>query len=497
MKRARRLISVAAMVVALSAHVGSPNVYFEGNAGPYAVRVIVRAAAVVPGQADITVRVLSGGRPDAVTVVPVYWDPRTAAPPPADTARLVPGDSLLYSAQLWLMTGGSYAVRVTVSGAAGSGMVNVPVQAVATRRLEMGQGMALGLGAIAAFLVIGLITIARAAARESVVPPGEPPAPRNRRHGRIATGIATAGVGIGLFLGRGWWNDVDRAYQRTIYRPTGAHASLGSDGRFLLTLNDAVRDRRWTPFIPDHGHLMHLFLVRSDVGAFAHLHPVPTDSNTFATPLPPLPAGPYRVYADLVHESGFSETVRDSVDLAAPKGEAGDPDDGWWVAPRVIADTVASLGDGATMVWHRGAGPMVVGTDARLEFSVAGPSGKTAELQPYMGMAGHAVIVRDDGEVFVHLHPMGTISWAAQQTFVLRTAADTLAGSVTRKLVGHDAMAHEGGLASNLAFPYSFPSPGSYRIWVQVKRGGRILTAAFSTLVTEPPGRLPATRSGT
>src|SRR2546426_7508602 len=42
-----------------SAHVGSPDTYFEGAAGPYPVRVIVRTPGVVPGLAQITVRLLA------------------------------------------------------------------------------------------------------------------------------------------------------------------------------------------------------------------------------------------------------------------------------------------------------------------------------------------------------------------------------------------------------------------------------------------------------
>src|SRR2546429_96122 len=124
---APRLAALAGIVLVASGHVGSPDTYFEGAAGPYPVRVIVRSPGVVPGLAQITVRLLAAHTVRRVLVLPVYWDPRTAAPPPPDVADPVPGDATLYSAALWLMTGGSYSVQVTVEGEAGAGTTPVPV----------------------------------------------------------------------------------------------------------------------------------------------------------------------------------------------------------------------------------------------------------------------------------------------------------------------------------------------------------------------------------
>jgi len=52
---------------------------------------------------------------------------------------------------------------------------------------------------------------------------------------------------------------------------------------------------------------------------------------------------------------------------------------------------------------------------------------------------------------------------------------------------GHDHMmmhhAHSSGAVSSVYLPYEFPEPGNYRIWVQFKVSGRILTGVFDARV--------------
>jgi hypothetical protein len=38
-------------------------------------------------------------------------------------------------------------------------------------------------------------------------------------------------------------------------------------------------------------------------------------------------------------------------------------------------------------------------------------------------------------------------------------------------------------LPAEVSFPYGFPKAGAYRVFVQMKRGGQILTGAFTTTV--------------
>ncbi|HET7296707.1 MAG TPA: hypothetical protein VFI66_06165 [Gemmatimonadales bacterium] len=505
MTRGAAVLVLAGIVLVASAHVGSPDTYFEGSAGPYPVRVVIRTPGVVPGLAQITVRLLAPRAVRRVLVLPVYWDPRTAAPPPPDVAERVPGDSTLYGAALWLMSGGSYSVRVTVEGENGTGAVLVPVMAIATRRLALDAPLGVALLALGAFLFLGALTLVGAAVKESGLEPGALPDRRRTLRSRIAMTLTAVILALGLVGGRAWWNAVDAAYRTGLYEPLHAMATVRArgPGRVLrLAIDDTSwtnPKHQWTPLVPDHGHLMHLFLAHdSSLDAFAHLHPLPLDSATFETALPPLPPGRYRLYADIVHESGFTQTLVSTVEIAATAGawQPSDRDDAWLATRDAgrVAGVVSRLADGSTMTWERGAAPTVVDEDASLRFAVTDPQGRPAALEPYMGMAGHAMLTRDDGAVFVHLHPAGTVSLAALETFALRQPGDTVRGLLGARLTAFEKGSQERGAVptgpllhqmerlsapGSVSFPYAFPKAGRYRIWVQVKRGGRILTGVF------------------
>ena len=482
----RRLATAAgalAAVTLLAAHVGSPNVFYEGSAGPYPVRVVVRTPGVIPGLAEISVRVPQG-EVRRVTVQPVRWDLGLDGAPRPDEAHPVEGEPRLWSAELWFMDFGSYSVRVQVEGAAGAGTVIVPVPAVATQTLGMQRGMALGLAGLGLFLFIGALTIVGAAARESVLPPGQEPDAARRRRSWIARGVAAPVLALAVLGGGRWWDAEDRAYSQNLYEPPETEATaVVQGGARVLTL--AVTDSQWgrySPLIPDHGKIMHMFLVREPaMDAFAHVHPVRADSAAFRLTLPPLPAGTYRVYADVVHESGFPQTFVEKVVIPAASSAAApggvDPDDSWRVGGGEAGGT-SRLQDGSTMTWERDA-RLAAGRETTLRFRVADPAGAPAALQPYMGMMSHAAVSRDDGAVFVHLHPAGSVSATAQQLFVQRERGDTVRAEDGRLVVRTPQHAMHGAEPGVVSFPYEFPRPGRYRIWVQVKRDGRVLTGAF------------------
>lgn len=462
------------LATSAGAHVGSPDVFFDGGAGPYRLLVVVRMPVVIPGIADIEVRALSG-EIRTLRVVPMRIRGLGAElAPVADVAAPDPADPRSFRAQLWIMQRGAWKVQIEAEGSQGAGSVSVPVAAVSTITRPMAPAVKGLLAAAALVLVIGLVGIVGAAVREATSPPGTAVSPANRRRARVAMACAAAVTTAVLWGGGLWWRVEAAANAAVVYRIPKASLWL-SGPRSLSLLLDNPNGRRvpLDDLVPDHGHLVHLFLVRMPgLDRMLHLHPRQLAGPRFEQELPAVSAGQYRVFADLVHATGFPETEIGEVTLPEIAGGETTGDDssaaGAAFAEPSAPSSVASLGSGR-MSWLRDAGPLRASEPAWLRFRVEDAAGQPAtDLEPYMGMAAHLVVVRADGSVFAHLHPGGSAPMAA----VALANGDT-------------ATAHAGHAAvpAEIRFPYGFPQPGSYRLFVQVKRSGRIETGVFDARV--------------
>ena len=500
MSRRLFLLLFALSPLLAHAHVNSPNVIFEGRAGLYPVRVVIRPPGVVPGLAEISVRVHTNGA-RLVSVLPVHWRAGIEGSPPPDVARPVAGEAGLYHAELWFMARGAYSVHVKVEGEHGAGTVMVPVNSLAVTRLSMPNVLGGILLAVGIFLFLAAVSIVGAAVRESVLEPGVAPTLKRRWFGRAAVAGSALVLSVSLYAGRGWWNSVDRDYRNNkMFKPVRVQAAVrDASGQRLLQLSILETNSGGfssSPLVPDHGKLMHLFLVRAPgMDAFAHLHPVRRDARTFDAALPPLPAGDYDLYADVTHESGFSQTLTATVNVpetVASTNSVGlplppDESDSWRLGPAretpVSANKpVCQLNEQLAMIWDRPE-KLIAGRDLTLRFAVLDADGHPAPLEPYLGMSSHAALRRDDGRVFTHLHPSGSISMAAQQVFQLR-AEGAPSRRITAEMMDKLCQAPTPQqMREAIAFPYEFPDPGAYRIWVQVKSAGKILTGVFDAVV--------------
>lgn len=479
-----------------AAHIGSPYVLFEGRAGGFPVRVSIREPDVVPGLAEIAIRVIQGS-PQRITVLPLdHRADRTRAPRP-DVAERVTGDPQLYTASLWFMQRGAYAVEVTVEGPDG-GRVIVPVDSLARRQEPMGPLLSSILSALGLLLVVGWISIVASAASQSRKGPEYSPKPTLGWRPILG---AVVGTGIMYLLLRGganWWASEAATHQEhVLFHPMDQSIQFRTnEGRRVLQfqLSPPPGRRDWGPLIPDHGRLVHLFLIQDTVvsgksPAFAHLHPQLV-SNRYDTILPPLPAGLYRSYADLTHDSGVTETVTNRIQLEAPISEGWSPSDfeDSFVIERPF-ESVVETEEGITLEL-RVANPRT-GVPVELQVLVRDSRHQPVALEPYLRMLGHAVIERSDGQVFAHVHPAGTLSMA-----VARQLAMSAASPAERKSAGVAADINCGDLAAvpdsvadslrrsgEVAFPYVFPAAGGYRVWVQVRAAGKIHTGCFEIQV--------------
>jgi hypothetical protein len=458
---AAKLFLLAALFAATAgAHVGSPDVFFQGKAGPYPLLVAIRPPDVIPGVARIEVRTLSDGVKELrLTPTPMTGE-AAKHPPVADIAVRSATDAKYFEGSLWLMTMGSWVVHIHASGAAGEGDMAVPVPAVAIRIKPMNQAVGYFLLGMMVFLVAGVVAIVGAAVREARVDPGLPTA-RWTTKTVAAMAFTTAFLIFALWRGNVWWAEDAAISQQRLFKPLGITASVMPDGHAEFRLDDPgwLRLRRLDDLIPDHGHLMHLFLVRwPAMDEVFHLHPDQTATGFFSADLPSIPAGDYRIFGDVVHENGFAETAVGQVALPEIHGKplAGDDAGG---------PATADLGNGYTMVWqHAQTNPIHARQVTLFSFVINGPDGKPVnDLEPYMGMGGHAEFVKRDGSVFAHLHPTGTVS---------------MASAAVASPEGMAAM-HETSVGPTVSFPYGVPTPGQYRIFVQLKRAGKVETGTF------------------
>jgi hypothetical protein len=485
----RKALAILAVAVAMAAiarpafaHVGSPDVFYEGDAGPYHLFVAVRTPQVIPGVAEIDVRTNSNDVREITTTVAWMTGAGSKYTPVPDAAKQSKTDPRFFISSLWLMEYGSVRVLLKVNGTRGPAELSIPVASFGQSVLPMPKPLGALLLALVIGLGLGAISIVGAAARESRVEPGAEISPKYRRRGLRAMAIMTLLVAAIFYGAFAWWNSDARAYTtRAKFFNSPKCAATLEGSRISIRPTDRLwlKTEKVEDLLPDHGHIMHLFLVRTPgLDRIWHLHPERTDQGTFEENLPSIEAGNYRVFADVVGRYGFPWTLVGTIDMPNVAGAAirGDDSDGSATSIAQTGDTtVSTLADGTRVVWMRDNSPLKAKLPMILEFEVSDRDGTPAsDLAPYMGMAAHAEIIRDDLSVFAHIHPSGSAPMAS----MMMANADMPGSSA---MAGMKMPTEK--IAPEISIPYGFPKPGHYRIFLQFKRADRIETAAFDARV--------------
>ncbi|MCE6990443.1 hypothetical protein [Dyadobacter sp. CY323] len=546
----KTFLSLALLLICsvAQAHVGSSGVQMQGQAGPYKVLVSIQPPDVIPGTAKVSVFIENPGV-TRVAARPVYFYSGDKGAPSADELAQVPDQKGQFQGVIWLMEWGSSSAQFTIEGANGKGEMIVPIVAVSTAERDMPKQLGIGLSILGVILFLLMITTIGASVGDGLLKPGEVLTVSQKRKKRINMGIAVLVCTLILYGGSSWWDSWAAEYKQWLYKPIKGNAAVldNSDQRiFQLKIDTREWDKKsrgsmLSTLIPDHGKLMHTFLIRMPgLDAFAHIHPERKDSVTFEALLPKLPAGKYIAYSDIVQFSGFAETIVDTLVIGAPNenllttseltgedtyvvtdpidlpGKASLMDENVVICGQPGTKTVFK--DGSYAIWEgKPDKALEAGKPYQLNFEIFNPDGSPCLPEPYLGMTGHVAVIRSDGSVYIHLHPSGSIAMAAGTRFqnriadtakvVKRPSPAIFRDSVDQHLARLKAMStlereeflmtemgmyNSTGTGMNgmehgnrISFPYAFPRDGRYRIFLQVKRNEKVMTGAFDVKVKD------------
>jgi len=194
-----------------------------------------------------------------------------------------------------------------------------------------------------------------------------------------------------------------------------------------------------------HERVFHLFVIGQDLEYFRHVHPVLRQNGSLDVDIELPRAGVYQLIADFMPEGGSPQLLQKSIVTAGYTGPLVSP-------PALKRDTGDKVIDGTrvklTMPEPVAGREQLVTFD--LEDSVSGAP--LRDLEPYLGAAGHLLLVSADLSIASHSHPVAEISSAGGPTVV---------------------------------FQMIFPRAGDYRMWVQFQRHGEVLTSSFTVPVRD------------
>ncbi len=197
-------------------------------------------------------------------------------------------------------------------------------------------------------------------------------------------------------------------------------------------------------FIDVHERPFHLFIISRDLSQFAHVHPEPTPDGGFVL-RQDIAAGEYVLVADFLPAGGTSQLVQRAV---VTPGYAGPL---FGAVPELAVSGSEQVVGGLRIVMDAVSPAPRRETALRFHISDASTGLPVTDLEPYLGAAGHLLVVNQDLTAAVHGHPEG-----------VATSGPTV------------------------TFAPVFPAPGRYKMWVQFQRRGAVVTAAF--VVTVPEG---------
>ncbi|HET6989555.1 MAG TPA: hypothetical protein VFI00_23200 [Kribbella sp.] len=194
-----------------------------------------------------------------------------------------------------------------------------------------------------------------------------------------------------------------------------------------------------TQYTKTHEKDLHLIVVRRDLSGFHHVHPTMDTTGVWSIPFTFTTGGTWRLYADF-QPAGVDKKLTLGTDVNVSGSFTPVP-----LAKPASADSFQ--GYDVTLE-----GSPVAGHEAELTFHVSRGGKPVTDLQPYLGAFGHLVSLRSGDLAYLHNHP-------AQ----------------------HAEPGTTGG--PSVTFGTTFPTVGTYRLYLDFQHAGTVHTAEFTVQV--------------
>lgn len=203
------------------------------------------------------------------------------------------------------------------------------------------------------------------------------------------------------------------------------------------TPQEVGNEKAPVPLAVVHEKKIHLIIVRKDLSTFYHEHPEYTAEGNYRAPFTFAKGGDYVLFQDYTPAGSGHQLGRQPVTVQGPK----------YTPVKFSKDQMQWSQDGyqATLSFDKDS---KVGQLLAMKINLTKGGQPVTDLDNYLGALGHVVVISEDTERYLHVHP--------------------------------NDQADKG---PNIGFNTSFEAPGLYRVFLQFNHAGQIHTGNFTVNV--------------
>jgi hypothetical protein len=197
---------------------------------------------------------------------------------------------------------------------------------------------------------------------------------------------------------------------------------------------------------------VHVIVVRDDLSTLIHDHPPVADDGHVVDPITFASPGRYRVLIDAYPATGPQPNFQlfRTITVAGP------------YHPQPIPPFRSTVDAGGYRIRIHGSPKLRAIQAAFLAVTVSDAQGRPARFTPWFGALAHAIFFRAGSLAYFHTHVCGANTPACAGSF------------------GATPISGRSSTPGRLSVGVLLPQPGTWRLFLQCKVGGEVLTAPFT-----------------